>query len=170
MIKSIPYFWPATQGVANTFLKNDGAGNLSWDAGTIGTTPSTPVLISPPNGATGDFRATTFIWNSASPCIVLYHIQIARDAAFSIIVIDQSGITDTTFAVNFCDTIPATFYWRVNAKICVTTPFSSVFSFTNDSVCFKSSAPTPSRSPSDSRLKTNIAPVTNGLDKVAGTK
>lgn len=29
-IKNIPYSWPAIQGTANTVLKNDGSGNLSW--------------------------------------------------------------------------------------------------------------------------------------------
>jgi hypothetical protein len=29
-IKDVPYAWPATQGAAGTFLRNDGSGNLSW--------------------------------------------------------------------------------------------------------------------------------------------
>ena len=32
-INGIKYSWPGTQGAANTFLKNDGAGSLSWGAG-----------------------------------------------------------------------------------------------------------------------------------------
>ena len=30
MINSVPYVWPNAQGAANTFLKDDGSGNLSW--------------------------------------------------------------------------------------------------------------------------------------------
>jgi hypothetical protein len=32
-IKNITYSWPTTQGASNTFLKNDGSGNLSWSNG-----------------------------------------------------------------------------------------------------------------------------------------
>ncbi|MDQ7778660.1 MAG: hypothetical protein RDV41_02990 [Planctomycetota bacterium] len=31
-VRNIAYSWPAAQGAANTYLKNDSAGNLSWDA------------------------------------------------------------------------------------------------------------------------------------------
>lgn len=36
---SYTLLWPTAQGLATTFLQNDGAGNLSWVAGTGGTTP-----------------------------------------------------------------------------------------------------------------------------------
>ncbi|MDD5342779.1 MAG: tail fiber domain-containing protein [Patescibacteria group bacterium] len=37
-IKNISYVWPASQGGANTYLKNDGSGNLTWaTAGGTGT-------------------------------------------------------------------------------------------------------------------------------------
>src|SRR5271165_4498163 len=32
--------WPANQGSANTYLKNDGSGNLSWSAAGTGTVTS----------------------------------------------------------------------------------------------------------------------------------
>ena len=48
--------WPAAQGGANTFLKNDGAGNLTWAAITSGTVTSVNVVdgsTTPIFGSTG---------------------------------------------------------------------------------------------------------------------
>lgn len=33
IFRSVPYLWPASQGDADTVLKNDGSGNLSWGQG-----------------------------------------------------------------------------------------------------------------------------------------
>lgn len=33
-LQGVPYTWPNAQGAASTYLSNDGAGNLSWSAGT----------------------------------------------------------------------------------------------------------------------------------------
>lgn len=40
-VTSYSVIWPSAQGGANTFLKNDGSGNLSW--GSSGSSPATPV-------------------------------------------------------------------------------------------------------------------------------
>ncbi|MCZ2356601.1 MAG: hypothetical protein LC115_07935 [Bacteroidia bacterium] len=74
-INDVPTSFPAIQGGANTYLKNDGSGNLSWapsggnewnltgNAGTIpgthfiGTTDNKPILIK--NNNTDRFRFTT---------------------------------------------------------------------------------------------------------------
>lgn len=39
-INNVATSWPGSQGGANTFLKNDGSGNLSWSAGASGATGS----------------------------------------------------------------------------------------------------------------------------------
>lgn len=145
---------------------------------TISAPPVAPVLISPADEVVIDGKTTTFTWHSVSQGVVLYHAQIAEDNSFSNIVLDQSGITDTTFSSNFCDTIPTTYYWRINAKNNAGTgEWSQVFSFTDTTICLKT--PPVGRdtiirpktavafySTSDSSFKTNIAPVTNAMYKV----
>jgi hypothetical protein len=55
----VPYVFPATQGSANTFLKNDGTGNLSWDTGPVGATGVTGATgATGANGANGAAGAT----------------------------------------------------------------------------------------------------------------
>jgi len=47
-IKNVPYSWPTTQGAANTFLRNDGLGNLTWVSGVggvSGTCGSAPNIV-----------------------------------------------------------------------------------------------------------------------------
>jgi len=143
--------------------------------------PGAPVLISPANGTVGSFNTRPgkdFTWHSVSQGIILYHAQIAKDNSFSTIVFDQSGITDTTFSAGFCDSVSTTYYWRVNAKNNTGTgAWSSVFSFTDTAKClpigplpFDTIRPRTAvsfNSSSDSRLKTNVAPVTDALDKVS---
>lgn len=51
ILNTVSYGWPATQGAANTFLKNDGAGNLSW-ATPPGSSFSTDKTIPRGNGTT----------------------------------------------------------------------------------------------------------------------
>lgn len=140
--------------------------------------PDAPVLISPADGTVGDFSpkgAAAFNWHSVSPGIILYRAQIATDNGFTNIVIDQSGIPDTTFSANFCDTVSTTYYWRVSAKNNAGTgAWSNVFSFTDTAKCGPLPKDTTIRretavafnSTSDSQLKTNIAPVSNALAQV----
>lgn len=44
-------YWPSAQGGANTFLKNDGIGNLSWSSGVSG--PTGPTGLTGPTGSAG---------------------------------------------------------------------------------------------------------------------
>jgi len=60
LLHGVPYVWPSAQGGANTTLRNDGAGNLSWQAA-AGTTPApaNAAYAGPPSGAAAlpTFRA-----------------------------------------------------------------------------------------------------------------
>lgn len=138
--------------------------------------PSAPVLISPANGAAGNFSIVTFTWHSVSAGVVLYRAQAATDNAFTNIIIDQRGITDTAFSAGFCDTVSTTYFWRVSAQNNAGAgPFSQVFSFTDTAKCIKTPAPVEPAgtefqvgfaSASDANWKTNIAPLTDALSKV----
>ena len=61
-INNIPYSWPSFQGGGDTFLQNDGAGNLSWAIGSSGGAnllfTRTPVLNSASN-ATKDAQCNS---------------------------------------------------------------------------------------------------------------
>ncbi|MHB8261017.1 MAG: tail fiber domain-containing protein [Bacteroidia bacterium] len=147
--------------------------------------PSTPVLISPSNGASGDFSKSMFTWHSSVSnglkSLVFYYIQVAKDTAFSNIVFSQSGITDTTTGVGIgCDSIADTYYWRVIAKNNIgASAWSTVFSFTDTTICRVIPIPIPPikkiaavgfASTSDSLFKTNVTPLTNSLSKVTQLK
>jgi len=141
---------------------------------TISAPPAAPILISPADSAVVDGRTVIFTWHSVSQGITLYRTQIAKDNSFSNIVSDYPGITDTTFYTGFCDSIPTTYYWRINAKNNAGTgAWSQVFSFTDTAICKKRVAEPISpvtavgfNSTSDSLLKINIVPLTNALYKV----
>jgi len=51
VLNTVSYTWPGTQGAANTFLKNDGTGNLSW-ATASGSSFSTDKTVPRGNGTT----------------------------------------------------------------------------------------------------------------------
>ncbi|MFZ4590290.1 MAG: dockerin type I domain-containing protein [Ignavibacteria bacterium] len=74
--------------------------------------PSPPVLIAPPNNATGVSLFPTFDWNDVSGA-TSYRIQIFTGATT---VLDQSGITASQYAIVSAVLAYSTqYYWRVNA-------------------------------------------------------
>ena len=90
--------------------------------------PAAPLLISPPNNATGQALNLLFVWNSVEFAST-YRVQLASDSSFTNIILDDSTLTDTIKAVT--NLSPLTdYYWRVNAKnISGIGPFSSVWHF-----------------------------------------
>src|SRR5690606_34807138 len=75
--------------------------------------PSAPTLVSPADGATGVGTAPTLSWNAAAGA-ASYTLEVATDAGFTNIVVSQSGLATTSFAVPGLS--PATtYFWRVSA-------------------------------------------------------
>ena len=63
-VTNIDYVLPTAQGAADTFLKNDGSGNLSWDTGPVG--PQGPTGPQGPAGANAgyyEYQAKTTIYS-----------------------------------------------------------------------------------------------------------
>jgi hypothetical protein len=92
------------------------------------TTPPAPALVSPANNALNVALAQTFTWN-ASPRATSYRLQLAIDAGFDTLLINDSTITGTSYA---SPQLPngMTMYWRVNSKnLAGTSVFSPVFVF-----------------------------------------
>jgi len=92
--------------------------------------PSSTALTSPANGAANQSARPTFDWAAASQA-GSYRIQVATDAAFSNVVIDESGITDTEYT-HTADLMTNTgYWWRVRAtNACGGGPWSAVWTFT----------------------------------------
>ena len=90
---------------------------------------SSPVLASPPNGATNQWTTLTLTWNPAVTASS-YHLQVAVDTNFASLIVNDSTITGVNKEVSPLD-FNTTYYWRVSAKnIAGTTAFSPYSKFT----------------------------------------
>ncbi len=118
------YFWKVN-------AKNEGGTSgysSTWNFTTIKTAPNTPTLVTPVNSATDIPKETTLLWNSSLGADT-YRLQIAKDSLFTIMVIDDSTITNLFSQVSLDNS--TTYFWRVNAKNeGGTSIFSSTWSFT----------------------------------------
>ncbi|MBI4546810.1 MAG: T9SS type A sorting domain-containing protein, partial [Ignavibacteriae bacterium] len=95
--------------------------------------PPPPTLVSPSNGSTGISINPKLSWNPSSGA-VSYRLQVATTSNFSQLVLDQSGITGTTFTLSnlLSDTV---YYWRVSASNnSGTSNWSTTWSFRTKSV------------------------------------
>ncbi|MFC2058568.1 hypothetical protein ACFLTS_02855 [Chloroflexota bacterium] len=98
----------------------DGAGNPSvssviWSFTIDVTSPSTPDLVSPADGVFTKNSTPALDWSNVSdPSGVTYNLQVATDAEFTSIVLDETGLVDSFFDI----LVPLpndTYYWRVEA-------------------------------------------------------
>ncbi|HTK80649.1 MAG TPA: SdrD B-like domain-containing protein [Bacteroidota bacterium] len=88
---------------------------------------SAPVLLSPPNGATGVDTSPMLIWAGDS-CATLFTVQVSRDSAFSMIVINQVSAAPSLLVGPLGS--DSVYYWRVNSMNTVdTSAYSTVDSF-----------------------------------------
>lgn len=99
--------------------------NLSVQASNL----TAPVLTTPANAATGTPLQPTFIWNAVGGATG-YSLQVATDAAFSNIVLSETGLVNPTHTPATALNPQTTYYWRVQANgDCGNSPYSTVFSF-----------------------------------------
>jgi len=89
--------------------------NVASSKTTTVNIPSPPTLVSPADASTVETLTPTMQWQ-ASADATSYGIQIASDSGFSNLLVNQTGITATSY------TVPSgkledgkTYYWRVNA-------------------------------------------------------
>ncbi len=77
--------------------------------------PTTPVLVSPANAATGQDTLLTFVWNMSTGAAT-YRLVIATDTTFgSGIFLNDSTVTDTTRVVHGL-ALGTKYFWHVSAK------------------------------------------------------
>jgi len=122
--------------------------------GTVVSPPSTPIKLTPINGAVEVPIAPTLTWN-LSVGATSYTVQISTDSTFASTLIDQSGITDTTFSVSNLE-FSITYHWRVRAtNIGGSSAFSSSSAFTT----------VPSSTDVDNDTNSNIVPSHSVLEQ-----
>lgn len=76
--------------------------------------PVTPTLSSPSNGAVNRQLPLTLAWNASSGA-TSYSLQLSADSDFSPTVVNQSGLSSTSYVVNAL-AYSTTYYWRVLAQ------------------------------------------------------
>jgi hypothetical protein len=90
--------------------------------------PPPPVLVSPPNGSYNQPSTVRFTWNK-SLYAVTDRLQVASDSLFTMIVVNDSTIADSTILVANL-TVNRYYWWRVNAKNAVgISPYSASWKF-----------------------------------------
>ncbi|HNW61303.1 MAG TPA: T9SS type A sorting domain-containing protein, partial [bacterium] len=107
---STTYYWRVSA--------TNSSGTSSWSSRSFNTMdeplqpPDPPVLNSPGNGVSGISISSTLSWNAAARA-TSYTLQVATNSSFSNLVINQSGISGTSYSVSL--SYSTTYYWRVNA-------------------------------------------------------
>jgi hypothetical protein len=102
----------------------------TWSFTTYPTEPPAPALVSPPDGGTGVATRPDLSWNS-SPGADTYGLQVATTVGFDSVIVDESGVATTSYAVQVTLDSAAMYYWRVNASNSGgASAWSTIWSFT----------------------------------------
>ncbi len=95
-------------------------------------TPATPALVNPSDGSVNVVWDPVFEWAVASGASA-YRLEVATDAGFATVVLDESDINGTSFQGS--GLTPSTqYFWRVTAANTCGAEQSLVFDFTTESV------------------------------------
>jgi len=90
------------------------AAGAPWTFTTFSPTPAPFTMIAPTNASTGISLTPTFSWN-ASAGATSYTLQVATDIGFTSTVVDQTGITTTSFTLGTALTASTAYFWKVLA-------------------------------------------------------
>jgi hypothetical protein len=107
-----PYYWR----VRATGPGGTGSFGAARSFRTLVATPNSPVLVSPPNGATGQpTSGLTFTWRSVA-AVLAYRFQLTTDSTFTGgFVKNDTSLVDTFRVINGLQT-STRYFWRVSAK------------------------------------------------------
>ncbi len=103
------YYWH----VSATNLSGTSDWSTTRSFTSIQEPPDVPALLSPANEATGAAVDEPFIWNVAARA-ASYTLQVSTSSSFASYIINQSGLTDTTFTGASLGS-GTRYYWRVRA-------------------------------------------------------
>src|SRR5690606_28760350 len=92
------------------------------------TVPAAPDLSAPAHGSNGIAVTPTFVWEGVAGA-VSYRLEVAEDAGFGTLVIDES-VTTTSFTPAGTLNPDSPYFWRVTAmNACGNGIASTVFTF-----------------------------------------
>lgn len=104
------YFWQVIAESTNNVI----ATGAPFTFTTGSSLPGTFSMTSPSNGSTLVSTLPQFTWNPSTGA-TSYRLEVARDSNFNVTVIDQSGITTTSFTTTTMLLPTTTYFWRVTA-------------------------------------------------------
>ena len=94
--------------------------------------PSVGTLTAPANNAINQSLLTNFTWSSFTGGSS-YQLQVATDASFNSMVVNESGINVESYHITTPLTANTTYFWRVKAtNSCGESAFSTIQSFTTE--------------------------------------
>jgi hypothetical protein len=128
---------------------------IPWNFTTIMAIPQAPLQLVPSNGATGQQLSSALKWN-VSAGAENYAIQVSNDSNFSVIVLQDSVLVDTSKTVSGLSN-GTTYYWRVKSK---NHAGSSTWSTTRSFTTFAAILSTPTLSePQNNAVNQSVSPV-----------
>jgi hypothetical protein len=107
---STNYYWrvSATGGYGTS------AWSASWRFATVLLPPSAPALVAPLDSAVIDVDSVRLRWNTGSPSVDRYLVEVATDTNMTTLVISDSSVTDTSrLIISLVNN--TTYFWRVKA-------------------------------------------------------
>ena len=96
-------------------------------------TPPSPQLVNPTDGTTGITVSPTFEWLPASAA-TSYTLLVSTNSDFSSTVVNQGGITETSYTLGSSLGYSTQYYWRVQSVNSYGSSLSSIRSFTTSAV------------------------------------
>ena len=111
---------PASEAGNHQITFTDGTNTLTSDFAMDSTAPLTPTLLSP-NSLTKVSQTPTLDWQDVSdPSGVTYSLEISKDAAFVIVVLQKDGLEASEYKLTTQEVLGAVskdtpYYWRVKA-------------------------------------------------------
>jgi len=157
------YHWRAQASDGTVLSAWSIAFSFTTEASTTGLTP--PMLSSPADGATGTTRDIDLQWGAVEGA-TSYRVQVSTDDAFSALLFNQGGLTQTSYTV---DNLGAgvTHYWRIRASDGGSnSAWSSTFSFTTEGSA--TLLPPDLTSPADGATGLDAAAITLGWAPASG--
>lgn len=112
----------------STYTYNDGASYEGVYLYKDNPPPNVPELAAPTNGSAGVSTSPTFSWNAADGA-ASYHLVVSTNSNLSSPIINQSGLTSTSYVGSGLSTGP-TYYWGIEAINAYGNSWSSIWSFT----------------------------------------
>jgi uncharacterized protein (TIGR02145 family) len=96
----------------------------------VSTTPDSPVLNSPINGATSISATPTLTWSTVSGAAT-YRVQVSTISTFATTLINDSSLTGGSKTLTTALSNNTKYYWRINGKNSAgTSAWSTVWNFT----------------------------------------